>query len=125
SLSALGVQAAAAKALDAGSATALLQLGQKAIEANLQRLGDGPARVLVLSLPQPQAAAPSAMAEAAATAAPAAPTASPAEPRAEARHPLRFVWQMDADGRFIVGSDEFVELVGPKTTAGVRREMSE
>ena len=56
SLSALGIQAAAAKALDAGSATALLQLGQKVLEANLQRLGDGAARVLVLSLPQPQAA---------------------------------------------------------------------
>ena len=29
----------------------------------------------------------------------------------ERRHPLRFVWQMDADGRFVVGSDEFVELM--------------
>ena len=125
SLAALGVQAAAAKALDAGSATALLQLGQKAVEANLQRLGDGSKRVLVLSLPQPQAALPSAVAEAAATAPAAPPTASPAEPIVERRHPLRFVWQMDADGRFIVGSDEFVELVGPKTTAAFGRKWSE
>jgi signal transduction histidine kinase/PAS domain-containing protein len=125
SLAALGVQAAAAKALDAGSATALLQLAQKAIEANLQRLGDGASRVLVLSLPQPQAALPSAVAEAAVTAPPAPPTASPAEPIVERRHPLRFVWQMDADGRFIVGSDEFVELVGPKTTAAFGRKWSE
>jgi len=51
SLSALGIQAAAAKALDAGGATALLQLGQRNFEANMQRLGDGAARVLVLSLP--------------------------------------------------------------------------
>ena len=40
SLSALGIQAAAAKALDVGNATALLQLGQKNLEANLQRLGE-------------------------------------------------------------------------------------
>jgi len=125
SLAALGVQAAVTKALDVGSATALLQLGQKAIEADLQRLGDGPARVLVLSLPQPQAALPSAMAEAAVSAPPAPPTVSPAEPIVERRHPLRFVWQMDADGRFIVGSDEFVELVGPKTTAAFGRKWSE
>ena len=115
SVSALGIQAAAAKALDAGSATALLQLGQKVLESKLQRLGDGAARVLVLSLPQPLAApaetpevkpseavVPSAMAEAAVTAPPPPPalqTASPAEPIVERRHPLRFVWQMDADGR--------------------------
>jgi signal transduction histidine kinase len=138
SLSALGLQAAVTKALDAGSATALLQLQQKVVETNLQRLGDGASRVLVLSLPQPQAApaatadvkpseaaAPSAMAEAAVTAPPAPPTAAPAEPIVERRHPLRFVWQMDADGRFIVGSDEFVELVGPKTTAAFGRKWSD
>jgi signal transduction histidine kinase len=141
SVSALGIQAAAAKALDAGSAMALLQLGQKVLESNLQRLGDGAARVLVLSLPQPQAApaetpevkpseavVPSAMAEAAMTAPPPPPapqTALPAEPIVERRHPLRFVWQMDADGRFVVGSDEFIELVGPKTTAAFGRTWSE
>jgi signal transduction histidine kinase len=138
SLSALGLQAAAAKALDSGSATALLQLGQKNLESNLQRLGDGPARVLVLSLPQPQAApaetadvtpseavAPSTMADAAVTAPPPPQIASPAEPVVERRHPLRFVWQMDADGRFVVGSDEFIELVGPRTTAAFGRTWNE
>jgi signal transduction histidine kinase len=144
SLTALGIEAAAAKALDAGSATALLQLGQKVLETNLQRIGDGAARVLVLSLPQPQAApaqaaavkpnatvVPSAMPEAAATVPPTPPappapqTASPDEPIVERRHPLRFVWQMDADGRFVVGSDEFIELVGPKTTAAFGRTWSE
>ncbi len=147
SLSALGIQAAAVKALDVGSATALLRLGQKVLESNLQRLGDGPSRVLVLGLPQPQAAqteaahaetadvtpsaaiAASAMPEAAVTAPPSAPpvsqTASPAEPIVERRHPLRFVWQMDADGRFVVGSDEFIALVGPKTTAAFGRTWSE
>ena len=38
---------------------------------------------------------------------------------------MRFVWQMDADGRFVVGSDEFIELVGPKTTAAFGRTWSE
>ena len=32
-------------------------------------------------------------------------------------HPLRFVWQMDAEGRFTVGSEDFVALVGPRTAA--------
>jgi signal transduction histidine kinase len=141
SLTALGIEAAAAKALDAGSATALLQLGQKVLETNLQRIGYGAARVLVLSLPQPQAApaqaaavkpnatvVASAMPEAAATVPPTPPapqTASADEPIVERRHPLRFVWQMDADGRFVVGSDEFIELVGPKTTAAFGRTWSE
>jgi signal transduction histidine kinase len=49
-------------------------------------------------------------------------TASPAEPIVERRHPLRFVWQMDADGRFVVGSDEFAALVGPKTMAAFGRK---
>jgi signal transduction histidine kinase len=31
--------------------------------------------------------------------------------------PLRFVWQMDAEGRFTVGSEDFVALVGPLTAA--------
>ncbi len=44
---------------------------------------------------------------------------------AERRHPLRFVWHMDADGRFGVGSDEFIELVGPHTIAAFGRLWSE
>jgi signal transduction histidine kinase len=43
------------------------------------------------------------------------------EPAADRRHPLRFVWQMDAEGRFVVGSDEFMELMGPRTTAAFGR----
>ena len=51
--------------------------------------------------------------------------ALPEEPLAERRHPLRFVWQMDADGRFALGSDEFVKLIGPRTTAAFGRLWSE
>ena len=62
-------------------------------------------------------------------AAPATPQAVPNgaqdEPASERRHPLRFVWQMDADGRFVVGSDEFIELMGPRTTASFGRLWSE
>ncbi len=47
------------------------------------------------------------------------------EPALERRHPLRFVWQMDADGRFVVGSDEFAELTGPRTTAAFGRLWSD
>jgi PAS domain S-box-containing protein len=47
------------------------------------------------------------------------------EPIAERRHPLRFVWHMDADGRFGLGSDEFIELVGPRTMAAFGRQWSE
>ena len=38
---------------------------------------------------------------------------------------MRFVWQMDADGRFVVGSDEFIELTGPQTTAAFGRLWGE
>ena len=47
------------------------------------------------------------------------------EPAAERRHPLRFVWQMDREGRFVIGSDEFIALVGPHTSAALGRHWSE
>jgi PAS domain S-box-containing protein len=39
--------------------------------------------------------------------------------------PLRFIWQMDADGRFSLGSDEFIHLIGAHTAAGFGRLWSE
>jgi PAS domain S-box-containing protein len=41
------------------------------------------------------------------------------------RHPLRFTWQMDAEGRFLLGSDEFTRLIGARTAAGFGRPWSE
>lgn len=41
------------------------------------------------------------------------------------RHPLRFMWQMDTDGRFALGSDEFTRLIGAHTAAGFGRLWSE
>ncbi len=43
----------------------------------------------------------------------------------ERRHPLRFVWQMDEAGRFTLGSDEFVALIGPRTAAVLGRAWQE
>ncbi len=44
---------------------------------------------------------------------------------ASRRHPLRFMWQMDAEGRFSLGSDEFTRLIGARTAAGFGRLWSE
>ncbi|TAH66015.1 MAG: PAS domain S-box protein [Rhodopseudomonas palustris] len=41
------------------------------------------------------------------------------------RHPLRFTWQLDAEQRFSIGSDEFSRLIGPRTAAGFGRPWRE
>jgi PAS domain S-box-containing protein len=43
----------------------------------------------------------------------------------EPQHPLRFIWQMDEDGRFSLGSDEFSRLIGTRTAAAFGRPWSE
>jgi signal transduction histidine kinase len=173
-LSALGIEPIAGRALDTGSATGTAACGQAAIE----RFGEDASRVLAVALTPPpgqahseaEAAAmtepaqsppplpapvqtasavteplpiaeteaataeteppPTAEAEAAPANSPPAPSppaqaSSSDETAAERRHPLRFVWQMDGDGRFIVGSNEFIELVGPRTMAAFGRLWSE
>ena len=141
-LSAFGIETLAATALETGSARGTGRLGEAAVDVSAERLGSEDERVLVVTLTQPDAAprmhsapatpepvAVAAAPEAAVAVTPVAPpaeptTAAPAElvepvePAAERRHPLRFVWHMDADGRFGVGSDEFIELVGPRTALG-------
>jgi PAS domain S-box-containing protein len=47
------------------------------------------------------------------------------QPPTARRHPLRFMWQMDAEGRFLLGSDEFTRLIGARTAAGFGRLWSE
>lgn len=47
------------------------------------------------------------------------------EPAAAGRQPLQFMWQMDADGRFSLGSDEFTRLIGPHTAAALGRRWHE
>jgi PAS domain S-box-containing protein len=46
-------------------------------------------------------------------------------PVAERRHPLRFVWQMDGNGRFTLGSDEFTEVIGPRIAIALGRSWQE
>ena len=41
------------------------------------------------------------------------------------RLPLRFMWQMDHEGRFTLGADEFTRLIGPHTAASFGRLWSE
>src|SRR5206468_4260151 len=41
------------------------------------------------------------------------------------RLPLRFTWQMDREGRFTLGTDEFAGLMGPRTTAASGRPWRE
>ena len=41
------------------------------------------------------------------------------------RLPLRFTWQMDREGRFTLGSEEFLGLIGPRTTAAFGRPWRE
>ena len=153
-LSALGIAALAAEALETGRASGATRYGPVTIE----RLGRDASAVLVVkfgapprveapviesayakSEPTPATTEPEAEPETLAllpveetppeTAAPPSPQISgsvaQSESTAERRHPLRFVWQMDADGRFVVGSDEFMELIGPRTTAAFGRLWSE
>jgi PAS domain S-box-containing protein len=46
-------------------------------------------------------------------------------PIPERRHPLRFVWQMDAGGRFTLGSEEFTEVIGPSIAIALGRLWSD
>jgi len=61
----------------------------------------------------------------------AAPITSPmveppsAEPPAPRQHPLRFLWQMDAEGRFVLATSEFIRLMGAHTAAGFGRPWRE
>ena len=145
-LSALGIETLAATALETGSARGTrssMASRSRSCRAPRQR---GFARAALTLTPQPVeaprlrkrpgkagAGACRSGARAAVEAPPVAPpvsrrprpTAAPDEPIPERRHPLRFVWHMDADGRFGVGSDEFIELVGPRTTAAFGRPWSE
>ena len=146
-LSALSLEALAAKALESGRAGGAARLHQADFEVTATSLGKDDSRVLVVALPpQPSETVASESAGQESEPAQAAPTPEASTPVpapaataetppsrqsgslhgiAERRHPLRFVWQMDADGRFVVGSDEFIELVGPRTIAACGRLWSE
>src|SRR3954452_22509626 len=47
------------------------------------------------------------------------------EPPAPRQHPLRFLWRADAESRFVLLSDEFIHLIGPRTAAVFARPWRE
>jgi PAS domain S-box-containing protein len=126
-LSFLGAEALAAEALRAGQAFGPSKAGPLSIE----RIGKNGAMVLIVTLD----AAPGAGAIAASPALPAhadsaspVPAVSDPDPGAalpERRHPLRFVWRMDAGGRFNIESGDFVRLTGQRTAEVLGRPWDE
>jgi signal transduction histidine kinase len=133
--SALGIAELAAQALTSGRAGGVTRYGAVTIE----RLGTDSSAVLAVTFgveTQARERADEREQEPQATdimstqwptpelTAAAAPDSSSLE-NAERRHPLRFVWQMDVEGHFVIGSDEFTEIVGPRTTAAFGRLWSE
>ncbi len=124
SLAAAGAPDLAAEALRSGAATGMFPKFNVAIE----RIGDddAPALLAMFSAPEPAAAATTAV-EAPAAATPAVDNASePApSPVPKPRHPLRFVWQMDAEDRFTITSDDFTALAGPRVRAVLGRPWGE
>jgi PAS domain S-box-containing protein len=118
-LAALGAEQLGAAARASGHASGECAIGPVTIE----RIGGGAASMLVVAFgeaPQEYARAES----------PPHPDPLPAsgerEPAAhERRHPLRFVWQVDPDGRFTLGAPEFAEAMGPRTVTLVGRAWSE
>ncbi|RTM10998.1 MAG: PAS domain-containing protein, partial [Bradyrhizobiaceae bacterium] len=53
------------------------------------------------------------------------PPSGPAEPPAPRQHPLRFLWQSDAEGRFVLLSEEFIGLIGAHTASRFGRPWHE
>ncbi|HWM46035.1 MAG TPA: ATP-binding protein [Xanthobacteraceae bacterium] len=73
----------------------------------------------------PAAAAPAAPPPEQPPAAPAAETPPPPAEEPPRQHPLRFVWQMEPDGRFTLTSDDFIALTGPTTARRVGQPWHE
>ena len=135
SLGALGLDRIATLALHDGTAKETARLHGHNVDIVATSLGQGASRVLLLTIDMigvsgppletvelaGNGSAPSTLRPAAAPVAaglsPQAlqpgPTAEPAS-MLQRRHPLRFVWEMDADGRFGITSDEFIQLIGAR-----------
>ncbi len=111
-LHAIMAEGLAATALSAGVATGPTAAGA----AIIRRIGDGASTVLLARF-APVETTGGMIAVADGIVAPAAPEDISALPR----HPLRFVWQMDAVGRFTLGSDEFTEIIGSRTAFALGR----
>ena len=141
-LATLGLETLAAAALQTGTAHAAAKFNGDARNILLACLGQGGSRVVLVAFegPTPQSsrapkieldsaqpiASGAALAAADVTAAAAAKAVAETGPSeagasSERRHPLRFVWDMDADGRFNIASDEFLQLIGARAALLGRR----
>ncbi|VIO80201.1 PAS domain-containing protein [Bradyrhizobium ivorense] len=117
---------------DEVTAAAETEVAPQAAAPDLTPQGSTPAPVPAATPPEP-VLSPYAIADlpaqdAAPAPAPPAPVAAPSwldEPLPTRRHPLRFMWQMDHEGRFSLGSDEFTRLIGMHTAAGFGRLWSD
>ena len=56
---------------------------------------------------------------------PAEPLPPPSKTPVERRQSLRFVWQMDANGRLTIGTEEFATAIGPQAAATLSRPWRE
>ena len=144
SLAAIGADKLAGEALVSGRASGTSHLGPIVIE----RIGAHASAVLLVSfqssaqaaVPEPVAApkqTPASAYEQSAPAAAATPETQPTAPPlaapplplsktpAERRQSYRFVWQMDADGRLTISTDEFVSAIGPQAVAALARPWRE
>jgi signal transduction histidine kinase len=138
-LAALGLEVLATAALRTGTANTAAKLNGDACDILLACLGQGASSVVLVVVQRPARQTdqapptkieletgpesqnrpdqPVSSATASDTGAvAAAPARAAAEIGAppERRHPLRFVWDMDADGRFTIASDEFLQLIGAR-----------
>jgi PAS domain S-box-containing protein len=100
-LAALGVEELAAEASACGHA-ASPATGHGASPIAIDRIGSGPATVLVVTFDE-------------------APQTVATPSTTGGRHLLRFVWQIDADGHFTLASPEFAAFAGPRTAAALGR----
>ncbi|MBR0897081.1 PAS domain-containing protein [Bradyrhizobium tropiciagri] len=91
-----------------------------ASEAAVPSADPVPSPYAIADLPTPPSAEPEP-----ATSTPAKPPSWLDEPLPVRRHPLRFMWQMDHEARFSLGSDEFTRLIGLHTAAGFGRLWSD
>ena len=138
-LEAWGAGALAAEALNCGRASGNSLIGP----VEFERIGSGgDAVVLAMLAPEPDrsqsppceirmdaVASPIEPAEARESAAPAdaaeraVEVASASEP--QRHHPLRFVWQIDTEGRFTLGATDFAEAMGAQTVGQIGRTWNE
>ena len=148
SLAALGADTLAGEALVAGRASGTSHLGP----ITLERIGSDDSIVLLASFPQAAQAlaaepvadsTPAPAKEQSAPAAidpgrlppatpmlpvepqPAEPLPPPSKTPVERRQSLRFVWQMDANGRLTIGTEEFATAIGPQAAATLSRPWRE